>query len=60
MGTPLQPLKKKVILSFSIIIALILCSSVLGLKITQQIEKADKTTETVHLFKEAELQLRME
>ncbi len=60
MKTPLQPLKRKVILSFSIIIALILCSSVLGLKITQQIEKADKATETVHLFKEAELQLRRE
>jgi preprotein translocase subunit SecF len=60
MKTPLQPLKKKVILSFSVIIALILCSSALGWEITQQIEKTGTTTETVHLFKEAELQLRRE
>ncbi|MCL5268897.1 MAG: hypothetical protein M1469_12490 [Bacteroidetes bacterium] len=60
MQTPAQPLKKKVILSFSIIIILILCSGALGWEITQQIETTDKTTETVHLFKEAELQLRRE
>lgn len=55
-----QRLKKKVILSFSIIIILILCSGALGWVITQQIEQGDKTTDTVHLFKEAELQLRRE
>ncbi len=55
-----QSLKKKVVLSFSIIIVLILCSGALGWILTQDIENVDKTTETVHRFKEAELQMRRE
>ena len=58
MDTQVQRLKRKVILSFSIIILLILCSAALGWEITQHLEKSSKTMETVHLFKEAELQLR--
>lgn len=60
METPTQPLKRKVLLSFSIIIALILCSGALGWEITQRLEQSGKTMETVHLFKESELQLRRE
>lgn len=60
MDYPAQQLKKKVILSFSIIIILILCSGALGWILTQDIESIDKTTENVHRFKEAELQLRRE
>lgn len=60
METTARPLKIKIVLSFSIIMLLILCSGVLGWEITRQIESTDKTTETIHLFKEAELQLRRE
>ncbi len=55
-----QRLKVEVILSLSTIILLILCSGALGWEITQRIEQTDKTKDTVHLFKEAELQLRRE
>jgi hypothetical protein len=58
--TRMQQLKRKVIVSFSVIILLILCSSALGWEIAQQMEKIGKTLESIHLFKEAELQLRRE
>lgn len=60
METPARSLKRQIVVSFSIIIILILCSGALGWEITRQIEITDKKTETVHLFKEAELQLRRE
>ncbi len=60
MQTPPRSLKRKIVVSFSIIIVLILCSGALGWEITRQIENTDRTAETVHLFKEAELQLRRE
>ena len=53
-------LRKKIILSFSVMIILILFSGILGWFLTQQIEKSGKIIDTVHLFKEAELQLRRE
>ncbi len=53
-------LKKKVFITFSVMILLILCSGVLGWVFTQRIEKSDNITDTVHLLKEAELQLRRE
>ncbi len=39
---------------------LILCSGALGWEITRHLERSSKTMEAVHLFKEAELQLRRE
>ncbi len=60
MKNPTQELKRKIILSFSIIIVLILCSGALGWELTRDIEAIDRTNETIHLFKEAELQLRRE
>ena len=53
-------LKKKIFITFSIMILLILFSGVLGWKFTQQIEKSNKIISTVHSLKEAELQLRRE
>jgi CHASE3 domain sensor protein len=55
-----KKLRKKIILSFSVMIILILGSGVLGWFLTQQIERSSKIIERVHLFKEAELQLRRE
>ena len=55
-----KTLRKKIILSFSVMIILILGSGVLGWFLTQQIERSGKIIERVHLFKEAELQLRRE
>ena len=60
MSNSTQELKRKIILSFSIIIILILCSGALGWELTRDIEAIDRTNETIHLFKEAELQLRRE
>ncbi len=60
MNNPTQELKRKIILSFSIIIILILCSGALGWELTRNIEAVDRTNETAHLFKIAELQLRRE
>lgn len=60
MSNSTQELKRKIILSFSIIIVLILCSGALGWELTRDIEAIDKTNETIHLFKESELQLRRE
>ena len=59
MGEP-KILKKKIFITFSVMILLILCSGVLGWLFTQKIEKSDNITDTVHLLKEAELQLRRE
>lgn len=53
-------LRKKILITFSIMILLILGSGVLGWIFTQKIEKSDSITDTVHLLKEAELQLRRE
>ncbi len=55
-----QHLKAKVIFSLSTIIVLILCSGALAWVITQRIEQSERTTDTAHMFKEAELQLRRE
>ncbi|MFZ0453295.1 MAG: hypothetical protein WCE54_21280 [Ignavibacteriaceae bacterium] len=53
-------LKKKIFITFSIMILLILCSGVLGWVFTQRIEKSNNITDITHLLKEAELQLRRE
>lgn len=53
-------LKNKVIFSFVVIILLILISGVLGWLMTKQVERSDNIIETVHQFKEDELQLRRE
>jgi ketopantoate reductase len=53
-------LRKKIFITFSIMVLLILGSGVLGWIFTQKIEKSDSITDTVHLLKEAELQLRRE
>jgi hypothetical protein len=58
MNNPTQDLKRKIILSSSIIIILILCYGALGWELMRDIEAVDRTNETAHLFKEAELQLR--
>ncbi len=59
MGNP-NILKKKLTVTFSIIIFLIVCSGVLGWYLTRQIESSDKIINVVHKLKEAELQLRGE
>lgn len=53
-------LRKKLIITFSIMILLILSSGVLGWIFTNQIEKSGKIIDVVHLLKESELQLRRE
>jgi hypothetical protein len=53
-------LKKKIFITFSVMVLLILCSGVLGWIFTQKIERSNNITDTVHLLKEAELQLRRE
>ena len=53
-------LKKKLFVTFTIMILLILGSGFLGWLLTNQIENSDKAIETVHMLKEAELQLRRE
>ena len=45
-----KTLRKKIILSFSVMIILILGSGVLGWFLTQQIERSGKIIERVHLF----------
>lgn len=55
-----KALKNRVIFSFVVIIILILTSGALGWLLTKQIERSDSIIETVHQFKEAELQLRRE
>jgi CHASE3 domain sensor protein len=55
-----KALKNKIIFSFVVIIFLILTSGVLGWLMTKEVERSDSVIETVHQFKEAELQLRRE
>ena len=59
MGEP-KILKKKLFLTFSIIIVLIFLSGILGWILTQKVEKSNKIIDVVHSLKEAELQLRRE
>ncbi len=59
MGDP-KILKKKITITFIVLIVLILGSSVLGWIFTQQIEKSNKIIDVVHQLKESELQLRRE
>lgn len=59
MGDP-KILKKKIFLTFSVIIILIFLSGILGWIITQKLEKSEKIINAVHSLKEAELQLRRE
>ncbi len=59
MGDP-KILKKKIFITFSVMILLIVFSGALGWIFTQQIEKSNKIINTVHSLKEAELQLRRE
>ena len=53
-------LKKKLFITFTIMILLILFSGVLGWIFTSRIEKSGKIIDVVHLLKESELQLRRE
>ena len=53
-------LKRKIIITFTIMLVLIIGSGVLGWVLTRQIEKSNKITEVVHILKESELQLRRE
>ncbi len=55
-----KTLKNRVIFSFVVIIILILISGILGWFLTKQVERSDSIIETVHKFKEDELQLRRE
>jgi hypothetical protein len=52
--------KRKLILSFCIMTALIICSGIIGWVITAEIEKTNLVIDSIHLLKEAELQLRRE
>lgn len=53
-------LKRKIFITFSIMLVLIIGSGVLGWILTRQIEKSKNIIEVVHLLKESELQLRRE
>lgn len=53
-------LKRKIFITFSVMLFLIIGSGVLGWILTRQIEKSTKIIEVVHLLKESELQLRRE
>lgn len=59
MGDP-KILRKKIFITFSIMILLILFSGVLGWILTSQIEKSNNIIDVVHMLKESELQLRRE
>jgi hypothetical protein len=56
----LKILRRKIFITFSIMLFLIIGSGVLGWILTRQIEKSNNIIEVVHLLKEAELQLRRE
>jgi hypothetical protein len=56
----LKILKKKIFITFSIMLLLIIGSGVLGWILTRQIENSTRIVEVVHLLKESELQLRRE
>jgi hypothetical protein len=53
-------LKKKIFITFTIMIILIFGSGVLGWILTQQVENSNRIIDTIHLLKESELQLRRE
>jgi Tfp pilus assembly protein PilX len=53
-------LRGKIIFSFVVIVLLILGSGIFGWVLTQRIETSNKIIDNIHLFKEAELQLRRE
>jgi hypothetical protein len=56
----LKILKRKILITFIIMLFLIIGSGVLGWILTRQIENSTKIIEVVHLLKESELQLRRE
>lgn len=56
----LKILKRKIIITFVIMLILIIGSGVLGWVLTGQIERSNKIIEVVHILKESELQLRRE
>lgn len=56
----LKILKRKILITFTIMLLLIIGSGVLGWILTRQIEKSTNIIEVVHLLKESELQLRRE
>ena len=56
----LKILKRKILITFTIMLLLIIGSGVLGWILTRQIEKSTQIIEVVHLLKESELQLRRE
>ncbi len=56
----LKILKRKILITFTIMLFLIIGSGVLGWILTRQIENSTKIIEVVHLLKESELQLRRE
>ncbi len=56
----LKILKRKILITFTIMLVLIIGSGVLGWILTKQIEKSTNIIEVVHLLKESELQLRRE
>lgn len=53
-------LKKKLFITFTIMIILIFGSGVIGWILTQRVEKSNRIIDTIHLLKESELQLRRE
>ena len=56
----LKILKRKILITFTIMLLLIIGSGVIGWILTKQIEKSTNIIEVVHLLKESELQLRRE
>ncbi len=56
----LKLLKRKILITFTIMLFLIIGSGVLGWYLTRQIEASTNIIEVVHLLKESELQLRRE
>lgn len=56
----LKILKRKILITFTIMLFLIIGSGVIGWILTKQIEKSTNIIEVVHLLKESELQLRRE
>jgi hypothetical protein len=56
----LKILKRKILITFTVMLFLIIGSGILGWILTRQIEKSTNIIEVVHLLKESELQLRRE
>ncbi len=53
-------LKRRIFITFSVMLVLIIGSGVLGWMLTRQIENSTRVIEVVHMLKESELQLRRE